>query len=199
MLARYMLPVVPLVILVAISTMRRRLRRWTWYVGIAAAAFVVQLFVPPPYRIAPEDTLLYRDYVLLHKQAADELSKHPDRVVLTAWPASDELTRPYLGYVKQPLPVVRIENFSAPEIERAAQAVDQFNVAYLFCTKWEPPHPFFGGFPLESSSRSGSSTITRTCRRKKRRAFWEEEWSIIRIVTMNGLDWWRLRRRRMRG
>jgi hypothetical protein len=105
------------------------------------AAFVVQLFVPPPYRIAPEDTLLYRDYILLHKQAANELAKHPQRTVLTAWPASDELTRPYLGYVKQPLTVVRIENFSAPEIERAAHAIDQFDTAYLFSTKWEPPHP----------------------------------------------------------
>ena len=79
--------------------------------GIAIIAFVVQLFVPPPYRIAPEDTLLYRDYVLLHKQAADELSKHPQRTVLTAWPASDELTRPYLGYVKQPLAVVSDRKF----------------------------------------------------------------------------------------
>ncbi len=140
-LARYMLPVVPLVILVCISTMRRRLRRWTWYVAIAAAAFVVQLFVPPPYRVAPEDTLLYRDYILLHKQAANELAKHPQRTVLTAWPASDELTRPYLGYVKQPLEVVRIENFSAGEIARAAHATDQFDTAYLFSTKWEPPHP----------------------------------------------------------
>ncbi len=140
-LARYMLPVVPLVILVCISTMRRRLRHWMWFVAIAAIAFVAQLFVPPPYRVAPEDTLLYRDYVLLHKQAADELSKHPQRTVLTAWPASDELTRPYLGYVKQALPVIRIENFSAPQIERAAHATDQFDVAYLFSTKWEPPHP----------------------------------------------------------
>jgi hypothetical protein len=140
-LARYMLPVVPLVILVCISTMRRRLRQWTWYAGIAVAAFVVQLFVPPPYRIAPEDTLLYRDYVLLHKRAANELAKHPQRTILTAWPASDELTRPYLGYVKQPLPVLRIENFSAPEIVRAAHAIDQFDTAYVFSTKWEPPHP----------------------------------------------------------
>ena len=140
-LARYMLPVVPLVILVAISTMRRRLKQWSWYVAIAMAAFVVQLFVPPPYRVAPEDTLLYRDYVLLHKKAANELAKHPHRIVLTAWPASDELTRPWLGYVKEPLPVLRIENFSAHEVARAVQAADQFDVAYLFSTKWEPPHP----------------------------------------------------------
>ena len=143
-LARYMLPVVPLVILISVSTMHRRIRQWTWFVGIACAAFVVQLFIPPPYRIAPEDTLLYRDYVILHKLAADELSaRYPQARVLTAWPASDELAKPFLGYVKRPLEVVRIENFSAPEIARASQAVDEFEVAYLFTTKWEPPHPLF--------------------------------------------------------
>ena len=142
-LARYMLPVVPLVILVCVSTLHRRIRRWVGWIAFTCAAFVVQLFIPPPYRIAPEDTLLYRDYVVLHKIAADELSRHPDARVLTAWPASDELTRPFLGYVKMPLTVVRIDNFSAPEIERAAQAGDQFDVAYLFTTKWEPTHPLF--------------------------------------------------------
>ncbi len=143
-LARYMLPVVPLVILVCVSTLRRRIRHWTWWIAFTCAAFVVQLFVPPPYRIAPEDTLLYRDYVILHKLAADELSsRYPNARILTAWPASDELTRPFLGYVRQPLTVVRIENFSPREIERASQATDQFDVAFLFTTKWEPPHPLF--------------------------------------------------------
>ena len=74
-LARYMLPVVPLVILVCVSTLRRRVRHWTWWIALTCAAFVAQLFVPPPYRIAPEDTLLYRDYVVLHKLAADELAR----------------------------------------------------------------------------------------------------------------------------
>ena len=144
-LARYMLPVVSLVILVCVSTLHRRVRRWTWWIAFTCAAFVFQLLIPPPYRIAPEDTLLYRDYVVLHKLAADELARHPNRRVLTAWPASDELTRPFLGYVKQPLDVVRIENFSVPELQRAAQARDEFDVAYLFTTKWEPPHALFAG------------------------------------------------------
>jgi hypothetical protein len=143
-LARYMLPVLPLVILVCVSTMRRRLQHWLWWIAIACAAFVAQLFIPPPYRIAPEDTLLYRDYVILHKMAADRLSaKYAASQILTAWPASDELTRPFLGYVKQPLNVVRLENFSPLEIERASRATDQFDVAYLFTTKWEPPHQLF--------------------------------------------------------
>ena len=68
------------------------------------------------------------------------------RATLTAWPASDELTRPFLGYVKQPLSVMRIENFSAPEIERAGQSSDNFDLAYVFTTKWEPPHPLVGLF-----------------------------------------------------
>ena len=147
-LARYMLPVVPLVILICVSTLWRRIRRWKWWIAFTCAAFVFQLIVPPPYRIAPEDTLLYRDYVMLHKRAADQLSLYPNAHVLTAWPATDELTRPFLGYVKQPFAVVPIENFSAPEIERTARATEQFDIAYLFTTKWQPPHPLFTGLPF---------------------------------------------------
>ncbi len=148
-LARYLLPVYPLVILVCISTLRRRFRRWLWWVAAACVAFIFALFVPPPYRVAPEDTLLYRDYVLLHKAAATELSaRFAHRSILTAWPASDELTRPYLGYVKQPLNVLRLENFSDFEMLRAVRARDQFDVAFLFSTKWEPPFPLLTSLPF---------------------------------------------------
>ena len=122
---------------------------WPWWIALTCVAFVFALLTPPPYRIAPEDTLLYRDYVILHKQAADELTvRFPHARVLTAWPASDELTRPFLGYVKQPLTVVPIENFSAVEIEGAAQATDQFEVALLFPTKWQPAHPLLRSLPF---------------------------------------------------
>jgi hypothetical protein len=136
-----------------------------WWIAFTCLAFVVQLFVPPPYRIAPEDTLLYRDYVILHQKAAAELAaKHPNARILTAWPASDELTRPFLGYVKQPLTVVRIENFSPLEMERAAQASDEFDVAYLFSSKWEPPHPLFSGLtfgkPLQERFFDYHETVT---------------------------------------
>ena len=148
-LARYMLPAVPLVILICVSTLYRRIRHWAWWVAVTCAAFVFALFVPPPYRIAPEDTLLYRDYIILHKMAATEVAaRYGHARVLTAWPASDELTCPFLGYVKQPLTVVRLENFSPFQIERAAQATDQFDVALLFTTKWEPPHPLLQSLPF---------------------------------------------------
>ncbi|HEX8801974.1 MAG TPA: glycosyltransferase family 39 protein, partial [Terriglobales bacterium] len=120
-LARYMLPVIPLVILLCVSTLRRRLRYWVWCVAAVCAAFVFALLTPPPYRIAPEDTLLYRDYVILHKQTEKEIAqRYPHARILTAWPASDELTKPFLGYVKQPADVIQIDNFSQSEMERAA-------------------------------------------------------------------------------
>jgi hypothetical protein len=148
-LARYMLPVLPLVILVCVSTLRRRIRHWAWCVVGVCAAFVFALFATPPYRIAPEDTLLYRDYIVLHKRAETEIAhRYPNARVLTAWPASDEMTKPYLGYVAKPMNLVRLENFSEPEIERAAQATDQFDVAFLFTTKWQPPHPLWTTVPF---------------------------------------------------
>src|SRR5207237_8664489 len=59
--------------------------------------------------------------------------------VLTAWPASDELRRPWLGYVQQPINAVQIENFSREEVEAAAQNA-MFDLALVFSTKYEPTH-----------------------------------------------------------
>jgi hypothetical protein len=148
-LARYLLPVLPLVILLCVSTLRRRLRHWIWCVVAVCAAFVFALVTPPPYRVAPEDTLLYRDYVVLHKQGAVELARRfPQARVLTAWPASDELTRPYLGYLSHPMQVSRMENFSEAEIERVAHSAGEYDVALVFSTKWQPPRPLWKALPF---------------------------------------------------
>lgn len=138
-LARYMLVTIPLVILLCVSTLRRRVPGWPLAVGVVCLAFVAALFAGPPYPYPPEDNLAYRDYILLHKRAADYLAAHaPHARVLTAWPASDELTKPYLGYVQQPIAVIRIDDFSAPQVALAAQASSQFDYALLFSTKYEP-------------------------------------------------------------
>jgi hypothetical protein len=153
-LARYMLPVVPLVILLCVSTLYRRVQGWPWWIVTTCAGFLFALLTPPPYRIAPEDTLLYRDYVRLHKQAADQLSsRFPNSRVLTAWPASDELTQPFLGYVKRPLAVVRIENLSPLQMAEAARAIDQYEVVFLFSSKWQPVHPIFQSFAFPEELR----------------------------------------------
>lgn len=142
-LARYMLPVVPLVVMVAISTLWRRVRFWVPVVVLVAASFVWALFVNPLYEFAPEDNLAYRDFVVLQQHAAAFAeARYPMSRVLTAWPANDELSRPYLGYVTRPLRVVRIEDFSFEELASAAEARSQYDVALVFSTKVGPQHTF---------------------------------------------------------
>jgi hypothetical protein len=144
-LARYMLPVVPLVILSLVSTLWRRARYWKLIVGAVAIVFIAGLFSNPPYGFPFEDNLAYRDYIVLHAEASRFLAmRYPGQRVLTAWTASDEITRPWLGYVMQPSPVLRIEDFSASQIDLAARARDRFDVALVFSTKYQPPHPLFG-------------------------------------------------------
>ena len=141
-LARYMLPAVPLVIIVGASTLRRRLRYWPAAVAFVAVAFVAAWFWNPPYGFSPEDNLAYRDYVLLHGDGERFLeARYPMAHALTAWPASDELTRPWLGYVTRPVQVVRIEDFSLEEVLSAAEFRSHFEVALVFSTKYEPAHP----------------------------------------------------------
>ncbi len=149
-LARYMLPVVPLVILALVSTLWRRVRYWKLIVAAVAIAFVAGLFSNPPYGFSLEDNLAYRDYIVLHAEASRFLAmRYPGERVLTAWPASDELTRPWLGYVanaSQPFRVLRIEDFSVSQIDVAAHARDRFDVALVFSTKYQPPHALFGNW-----------------------------------------------------
>jgi len=138
-LARYMLPIIPLVILVCVSTVWRRLRRWKIVLALVSLAFVFSLFVNPPYGFSPEDNLAYRDFILLH-QRADRLleTQYPNARVLTAWPASGELTQPYLGYVSKPTQVVQIEDFTAEQLRSPTAANSRCDVALVFSTKYRP-------------------------------------------------------------
>jgi hypothetical protein len=143
-LARYMLPAVPLVIIVSVSTLWRRVSYWSAAVAFVALAFVAALFWNPHYGFSPEDNLAYRDYIVLHQDGERFLeARYPMARVLTAWPASDEIARPWLGYITRPMRVVRIENFSLDEMLSAADFRSNYDVALLFSTKYEPgPAPW---------------------------------------------------------
>jgi len=139
LLTRYLLPLYPLVILMCVITFRTRLKHWTWFVAFSAVAFLAGLFVNPPYKFAPEDNLTYSDVVRLQQDAIAQIfARYPHATVLTAWPASDELTKPELGYVSHPLSVVSIDNFSFGQIQRAAQSDEPYDVALVFSTKYVP-------------------------------------------------------------
>ena len=147
-LARYMLPAVPLVIIVCVSTLWRRVRLWQPVLALVALAFAAGLFVNPPYSFALEDNLAYRDYILLHQNAERLLeARYPMARVLTAWPASDEITRPYLGYLTRPMQALRIEDFSMEQVMSAGEVRPSFDVALIFSTRYEPPHPLLENWP----------------------------------------------------
>jgi len=138
-LARYLLPVYPLAILIGIATLRRRLPEWTSAVGLVLAGFVLALFSNPLGYIPPEDNLSWRNYVILHKEAAEYLQQRdPHARVLTAWTATDELTKPFLGYVRQPMSVVRVEDFSYDQLQFARMTSGQYDLVLLFSTKQQP-------------------------------------------------------------
>ena len=138
-LSRYMLPIVPLVILIGVSTLWRRLASWKLLVGALTVLFMVNWFWNPLYTFPFEDNLAYRDYVQLHQAGANYLeARYPDARILTAWPASDELNRTWLGYVHQPMRLVRMENFSLEPVQAAAASSAPYDVALVFSTKYEP-------------------------------------------------------------
>ena len=143
-LARYMLPVVPLVIILSVSTLWWRVKFWRAAITFVALSFVLAWFSNPPYGFSPEDNLAYRDYVVMHEDGERFLeARYPMAQVLTASPASDELSRPWLGYITRPMRVVRIEDFSLDEILSAAdfrssQRDSNYEAALIFSTKYEP-------------------------------------------------------------
>ncbi len=140
LLCRYLLPMYPLVLLLAVSTFRRRVPYWQVLAVLSAAAFVAGLFINPPYGFAPEDNLAYAHVVRMHQAGIAQLARrYPGATVLTAWPVSDELTRPELGYVKQPWDIFPIDDFSAAQIDRAAQDPGRYSAALVFSTKYDPP------------------------------------------------------------
>lgn len=147
-LARYLLPLYPLILLLCVSTWRRRVLRWPWIVALSVLAFLAGLFVNPPYRFSPEDNLTYRSMIVMQQRGiAQVLHRAPGGTILTAWPASDELTRPELGYVREPVHIVAIDNFSLSQIESAASRRG-YDAALVFSTKYEavnsPPWMRFG-------------------------------------------------------
>ncbi|HEU5457516.1 MAG TPA: glycosyltransferase family 39 protein [Terracidiphilus sp.] len=140
LLTRYLLPMYPLVLLLAVATFYRRVPWWPVLAALCAGAFVLGLTVNPPYRFAPEDNLEYARVVRMDMAGIRELQqRYPDARVLTAWPVSDELTKPELGYVKKPWDVEAIDDFSEEQVAKAAAEPGKYSAALVFSTKYDPP------------------------------------------------------------
>jgi len=139
LLARYLLPLYPLVLLLCIAAWRRHFSQWIWVALASAAAFLCGLWINPLHSFSPEDNLTYRDMIVLHQQAIHLIEqRYPDATVLSAWPATEEMGRPEMGYTSKPIRSVAIENFTAGEVAKAAADPGAYDTALIFTTKWEP-------------------------------------------------------------
>jgi hypothetical protein len=120
----------------------RRAPRWHIAAGLTLALFGMACAVNPPYRFAPEDNLNYASFIRVHQEAAKVIeSRFPKAIVLAAWPATDELQKPELGYVSRPIQVKRIHDYTSESLNQAAET--DFDVLLAFSTKYEPEHPWF--------------------------------------------------------
>ena len=146
-LPRYLLPVFPPLVLIAVILIWR-LPRPVARSGmvLTAGCFVWAWFLNPPYPFPFEDNLAYADFIRLHQQAAQLLEAQPGKGrILTAWPASDELARPILGYVRRPLNVIAVEGFGGHEFQSASP--ESFDCLYLYSRRWEPSINWLRSFP----------------------------------------------------
>ena len=152
LLTRYLLPMYPLVLLLAVAAIYRRVALWQALAVLSAGAFVAGLFINPPYGFAPEDNLSYARIVRMQLAGIAQLQRrYPGAPVLTAWPVTDELTHPELGYVKQPWDVCAIDDFSSAQLGVAADEPEKYSAALVFSTKYDPQSPLF---TLGSKSRA---------------------------------------------
>jgi len=140
LLTRYLLPIYPLILLVCVDLWRTRTRRWLIFAAATAAAFLSALWLNPPTSFAPEDNLTYRDMIVVHQEAIDFVAQHyPDATVLTAWPVAADVFRPELGYVSRPMKAISIDDFTLPQIRKAAQEPERYDTAIVFTTHFVSP------------------------------------------------------------
>jgi len=152
LLTRYLLPLYPLVLLLAVTTLYRRVPYWHALAAFSAAAFIAGIFINPPYGFAPEDNLTYARIIRLHQAGIRQLdARYPGATVLSAWPLSDELSRPELGYLSQPYTVYLVPDFTAAGLAPAAAEPEKYSAALVFSTKVDTYSPFF---TLGSKSRA---------------------------------------------
>ena len=119
---------------------RTRTRRWPLLAAATAVAFISALWLNPPTSFAPEDNLTYRDMIVVQQEAIDFVAEHyPGATVLTAWPVAADLFRPELGYVKTPIKAVSIDDFTLPQIQKAAQEPERYDTAIVFTFHFVSP------------------------------------------------------------
>ncbi len=107
-LARYLVPVLPIFFAAVATAASVYSTKWRWASHTALILLLIAgWFWNPPYPYAYENNLSMVDFVRLQQDAAKYLEgTAAGKRIATAWPLTDELKNPSLGYVTHPLPIV---------------------------------------------------------------------------------------------
>ena len=107
-LVRYLVPVLPIFFAAVATAASVYSPKWRW---VSHSALIILMvagwFWNPPYPYAYENNLTMIDFVRLQQDAAKYLDANAGaKRIATAWPLTDELKNPSLGYVTRPLQTV---------------------------------------------------------------------------------------------
>ena len=178
LLTRYLLPMYPLVLLVAVSTFYRRVPFWQGLAVLSAAAFVLGLFVNPPYGFAPEDNLAYAHVIRLHLAGIAQLNKrYPGATVLSAWPMTRRADPAGAGLLEEAVRRLPPRRFHARSRLRApAQSRRSIRGAGVFDQVRPAAAAAQPGPGERSAGRAILWAAPRSVARRDRAANWVERW-----------------------
>jgi hypothetical protein len=137
-LERYLLPVLPFFYIV-VGLALVLLPRWQ---RIAASALllvglVVNIFWNPPYPFPFENNYAMVDFVGLQQAAAGYLEDHlAHERIATVWPYTSALENRDFGYVREPLQVVNLKDFSAESVRKLPRT--SYGVLVVYTRTWAP-------------------------------------------------------------
>ncbi len=142
-LERYLLPVLP-VLYAAFAAGFSRLAGWRKHftVALSCTGLLTMLFVNPPWPYALENNLAMVDLVEVQKDVSGYLAGRLSRSrITTAWPLTDALRKPYLGYVEEALPDVRsVDDFSLERLKGLDWR--KGDVLVVYARSWNPDSSF---------------------------------------------------------
>lgn len=137
-LVRYLLPAIALFYIATAAALEALPTRSCWSgFAVLFIGLVISNWWNPPYPFGYEDNLAVVDFIRLQQQAAQWLSAHSgDKTIATAWPLSDALSNPLVGYVSRPLRVQPMDNFRVPVWN--ALDTSGLQLVAVYSRDWEP-------------------------------------------------------------
>jgi hypothetical protein len=134
-LERYLMPVLP-VLYAAIATAASVYpRHWRWTSHVAMIALLLTgWFWSAPFPWPYENNLDMVDFVRLQQDAAQYLEAYaPTARVASAWPFTDEIMHPELGYVERPMKALKAPDLHLSDIQ--SLGTGNFDVLVMFKNK----------------------------------------------------------------